>query len=87
MVGVGRDLWGSSSPTPLPKQGHLQQAAQDLVQEGLVYLQRRRHHNPSGQPVPVLHHPQNEEVLPHVQMELPMLRFVPIASCPVTGHH
>jgi len=34
MVGVGRDLCGSSSPTPLPKQGHLQQAAQDLVQVG-----------------------------------------------------
>jgi len=30
MVGVGRDLCGSSSPTLLPKQGHLQQAAQDL---------------------------------------------------------
>jgi len=29
VVGVGRDLCGSSSPTPLPKQGHLQQAAQD----------------------------------------------------------
>jgi len=29
MVGVGRDLCGSSSPTLLPKQGHLQQAAQD----------------------------------------------------------
>jgi len=26
MVGVGRDLCGSSSPTLLPKQGHLQQA-------------------------------------------------------------
>jgi len=36
MVGVGRDLCGSSSPTPLPKQGHLQQAAQDLVQVGLL---------------------------------------------------
>ena len=31
MVGVGRDLWGSSSPALLPKQGHLQQAAEDLV--------------------------------------------------------
>jgi len=30
IVGVGRDLCGSSSPTLLPKQGHLQQAAQDL---------------------------------------------------------
>jgi len=35
MFGVGRDLYGSSSPTPLPKQGHLEQAAQDLVQAGL----------------------------------------------------
>jgi len=25
MVGVGRDLCGSSGPTPLPKQGHLEQ--------------------------------------------------------------
>jgi len=35
----------------------------------------------------VLHHPQREEVLPHVQTELPMLQFVPIAPCPVAGHH
>ena len=38
IVGLGRDLCGSSSPTLLPKQGHLQQAAQDLVQAGLEYL-------------------------------------------------
>ena len=87
MVGVGRDLCGSSSPTPLAKQGHLQQAAQDLVQAGLEYFQRRRLHNLSGQPVPVLCHPQREEVLCHVQTELPMLQFVPIALCPVAGHH
>ena len=42
MVGVGRDLCGSSGPTLLPKQGHLQQAVEDLVQAGLEYLQRRR---------------------------------------------
>jgi len=87
MVGVGRDLCGSSSPTALPKQGHLQQAAQDLVQAGLEYLQRRRLHNLPGQPVPVLRHPQREEVLPCVQLELPMLQFVPVAPCPVAGHH
>jgi len=45
MLVVGRDLWGSSSPTPLPKQGHLQQAAEDLIQVGLEYFQRRRTHN------------------------------------------
>ena len=32
MAGVGRDLCGSSSPIPLLKQGHPEQAAQDLVQ-------------------------------------------------------
>ena len=68
MVGVGRDLCGSSSPTLPPKQGHLQQAAEDLVQAGLEYLQRRRLHHLPGQPVPVLRHPQRE-VLPHLQTE------------------
>ena len=60
MVGIGRDLCGSSSPTPLPKQGHLEQFAQELVQAGFEYLERRRIHNLSGQPVPVLGHPQSE---------------------------
>ena len=54
MVGVVRDLCGSSSPTLPPKQGHLEQAAEDLVQAGLEYLQRRRLHNLPGQPVPML---------------------------------
>ena len=54
MLGAGKDLCGSSSPTLLPKQGHPQQAAQDLVQAGLEYLQRRRLNNLSGQPVPVV---------------------------------
>jgi len=86
MLGVGRDLCGSSSPTPLPKQGHLQQAAQDRIQVGLEYLQRRRLHNLPGQPALALSHPQSEEVLPHVQLELPLLPCVPIAPCPVAGH-
>jgi len=75
MFGVGRDLCGSSSPTLLPKKGHLELTAQDLVQVEFEYLQSRRLHNPSGQPVPVLRHAQNKEVLPHVQMELPVLQL------------
>jgi len=47
--------------TPLPKQGHLEQVAQDLIQVGFEYLQRRRNHSLSGQTVPVLCHPQSEE--------------------------
>ena len=87
MFGVGRDLCGSSSPTPLPKQGHPEQAAQDRVQVGLEYLQRRRIHNLPGQPGLGLRHPHSEEVLPRVQVELPLLQFVPVVPCPVTGHH
>jgi len=30
-VWAGRDLWRSSSPTPIPKQVHLDQATQDLI--------------------------------------------------------
>ena len=86
MVGVGRDLRGSSSPIPLPKQGHLEHVAQDLIQAGFEYFHRGIH-NPSGQPVPVLRHPQGEEVLPRVQLKLPMLQFVLTAPCPVAGHH
>jgi len=87
MVGVGRDLCGSSSPTLLPKQGHQQQVVEDLVQAGLEYLQRRRLHSLPGQPGPGLRHPQREEVLPRVQTELPVPQFVPVAPCPVAGHH
>jgi len=54
MVGFARHLCGSPSPTSLPKQGHPEQAAQDLVQGGLEYLRRRRLHNLPGQLVPVL---------------------------------
>jgi len=35
MVGVGRDLCGSSSPTPLLKQGHLQQARPEGMGEDM----------------------------------------------------
>ena len=80
MVAVGRHLCNSNSPPPPLNQVHLDQAAQDLVQVGFEYLQRRRLHNPSGQPVQVLRHPQREEVLPHVQTELPVPQFVPKRS-------
>ena len=83
LLGAERDLCGSSDPTPLPKQGHPEQAAQDRVQAGLEYVQRNRLHSLPGRPVPGLRHPQSEEGLPHVQLELPLLQFVPIAPCPV----
>ena len=76
-------LW-VTQPNPLPKQGHPEQAAQDCIQVGLQYRQRRSLHSLPGQPVPVLRHPQREEILPRVQLELPLLQFVPIAHCPLS---
>ena len=40
MLGVRRDLCGSSSPTFLPKQGHLQQAAQDSLSRRVLHISR-----------------------------------------------
>ena len=62
MAEVGRDLWRSSGPTPLLKQGHPEPVAQDHE-----YLQGWRLHNHLGQPVPVLGHPHSEKVFPDVQ--------------------
>ena len=47
---------------------------------GLEYLQRRRLHNLSGQPIPELCHPLSKEVHFHVLMELP------VPCCPLTCH-
>jgi len=38
MVEIGRDFWRSPSPTPLLKQGHPEQAAQECVQAGFEYI-------------------------------------------------
>ncbi|XP_074958280.1 A-type potassium channel modulatory protein KCNIP1 isoform X1 [Phalacrocorax aristotelis] len=60
MVGVGRDFWRSSHPIPLLEQAHLEQGAQEHIQVGFDCLQGRRLHNLSGQPVPLLCHPQDK---------------------------
>lgn len=50
----GRDLWRSSGPIPLLKQGNLQPAAQDHIQTAFDSFQHGRLHNISAQPVPLL---------------------------------
>jgi len=60
---------------------------QDCVQVAFEYLQGQRLHNLPGQPVPALCHPHSKKVFPDSQREPPLFQFVPIASCPVTGHH
>ena len=65
-------------PVQLPaKAGSLQQVAKERISVGFEYLQRRRLHNLSEQPVSVLYHLQSED-LSHAQMELPVFQFVPL---------
>jgi len=65
MVKVGRDLWRSSCPALVLRQGHLELIAQDhdfLVaqdQTAFEYAQGWRLHSLPGQPVPVLGHPHS----------------------------
>jgi len=63
------------------------QVAQESIQEGLEYFQRRRLHKLSGHPVPELYHSHSKEFLSIVQMELAVFQFVPTALCSVTGQH
>ncbi|KAK4806513.1 hypothetical protein QYF61_021349 [Mycteria americana] len=71
---VGMDLWSSSVPSSMLKQGHLELVSQD---------HGWRPHNFPGQAVPVLSHPHSEKVFPDVQRVPPVFQFVPIVSFPV----
>jgi len=84
MVEVGSNLWGSSHPTPLLKQGDLEQVVQDCGQVAFEYLQGYLH-NLTGLPLSVLSHPHSEIVFPDIQREPPVLQSVPVASDLVTG--
>ena len=59
---------------PPAKASSLDQVAQVGAQMGPECLQRRRLHNLSGQPIPVLHHPYCKVFL-HICMELPIFKF------------
>ena len=75
---------GVPQPNPLPKQGHPEQGAQQRVQLGLEYLQRRRLHSLPGQPGPGPPHPPSEEFLPEIRSESPLSQPKAIPPCPIT---
>lgn len=79
MVGGGRDFWRSSCQTTHARQFYLEQVAQDYIQMGFKYLQRRTFLNVSGQPVPLFCHPHSKEVIPHIQMDLSVFQFCPLS--------
>ena len=62
------------------------QIEQDHVQTAFECLQEWRLHHLPGQLIPLLSHPDSEKVFPNVQTEPSVFQFVPIASCPVSGH-
>lgn len=81
------DLWTSSVPVSLLKQGDLEPVAHDHVQTAFECLQRWRVHSLSGQRVALLSHSRSEKVFPDFYRESPVFQFVPIASSLATGHH
>jgi len=73
--------------TPCYVQGHqpADQAAQSHIQPGLECLRGWGTHNLLGQPVPVLHHPLCEKLLPNIQPKPPLSQFKTIPPCPTCG--
>lgn len=61
IVDIGRDIWRSSCPTPLQKQGHLETVVQNHVEMAFEYFWGRLH-SLSGQLVPMLGHPHSKKV-------------------------
>jgi len=80
---TARDLWRSSCPASLLKQGHLELVVQTVFE----YSQTWRLHTLPGQPIPVLSHPRSTKMFPGFQSESPLLQFVPVAPGPITGYH
>jgi len=89
MIEVRRDLWRFSGPTPLLQQRHLEPAAQMAFE----YLQGGRLHTSLGNlyqclvTLTVKNFFLMPKLFPDVQEEPPVFQFMPIACCPVTGHH
>ena len=64
--------------SPLLKQDQLERDSQYRIQLGFEYFHGWRLHNLSGQPVPVINHPPSREVFYCIEMEGPVLQFLPI---------
>jgi len=86
MVEVGRDLWRSSCPTHLLKQGHLETVTQDHVQTAFEYLQGGRLQPPSSATCVSACSPSEWKSFPNIQTQPPVFQFVRNASGLVAGH-
>ena len=61
MAEVGRNLWRSSGPSPLHKQGHRESVTQDHVQVTFTVSEHGDSTTLPGHPVAVLHHPHSKK--------------------------
>lgn len=81
MVEAGRNLWISSHPTPLPKQGHLWPVTQEHVPLDFNYLQVWRVHSTYEQLLLVFGHwfcleQEKKKAFPGIQVTLPVFQFI-----------
>ena len=79
MVEVGRDPWGSSSPTSPAEAGSPRAGYTGPCPGGSWISPQKETPQPLWAACSSAPSPQREEVLPHVQTELPVLQFVPIS--------
>lgn len=86
ITGLGRDIWRSSSPTPLLKQVPWHRLCRKASHWDLT-VSTKRDSASLGSLSQCSCHPQSKAGLSHVQMELPVFHFVPVAPHPVPGHH
>ena len=68
---------------PLLRQGHLELVTQDHDQTAFKYLQRGRIHHTLDNLCQWLSHPHSKIAFSEVQREIPVFKFVPVASGPV----
>lgn len=87
LMGFEKDLQGSSSPTPLLQQVHPEQLPRIGVRGSIPTWQIPFREGDSTASWARAPRPRSNEVPPHLSVELPVLQFVPTASCPVTSHH
>ena len=83
-------LEGASGDHPVPprcsQQAQLQQVAQGCSHLGFEYLQGWRLRSLSGQPVLLPDHPHHKKKLFLMYTwKFPILHFIPVASCPLSG--
>lgn len=80
LLGVGRDLWRWSGPTPCSSRFTQSRLHRIVFRQGLTISRERD----STTLWAVLCNPHNKQVFPHIQIERPVHQFLPIAPCPVT---